>query len=280
MSADAEESVRDVLARHGLRPKRHFGQNFLLDRRLAARIAEQAAPEGALVVEIGAGLGALTKPLLERARTVVAIERDRDLVPILRSELEAHVASGRLIVVETDAKRFDYEDTFAAVAPPRALAGNLPYNLTGPLLERLAALGSSIERAAVLVQLEVAERLAAQPGTAAYGALSVFVQAAFSVSKAFVVRRGAFHPAPEVDSALVVLVPHAARIADETPAFRALVKAAFGQRRKTLRNAWGKLGARKALEAAAERAAIDLAARGETLAVTDFARMALELDVK
>jgi 16S rRNA (adenine1518-N6/adenine1519-N6)-dimethyltransferase len=280
MSADAEESVRDVLARHGLRPKRHFGQNFLLDRRLAARIAEQAAPEGALVVEIGAGLGALTKPLLERARTVVALERDRDLVPVLRSELEGYVASGRLIVVETDAKRFDYEDTFAAVAPPRALAGNLPYNLTGPLLERLAALGSSIERAAVLVQLEVAERLAARPGTAAYGALSVFIQAAFSVSKAFVVRRGAFHPAPEVDSALVVLVPHAARIADETPAFRALVKAAFGQRRKTLRNAWGKLGPPKALEAAAERADIDLAARGETLAVTDFARMALELAAK
>ena len=280
MSSDSEESVRDVLARHGLRPKRHFGQNFLLDRRLAARIAEQAAPEGALVVEIGAGLGALTKPLLERARTVVALERDRDLVPILRSGLEAHIASGRLIVVETDAKRFDYEDTFAAVAPPRALAGNLPYNLTGPLLERLAALGSSIERAAVLVQLEVAERLAARPGTAAYGALSVFVQAAFSVSKAFVVRRGAFHPAPEVDSALVVLVPHAARIADETPTFRALVKAAFGQRRKTLRNAWGKLGAPKALEAAAERAAIDLTVRGETLAVTDFARMALELGAK
>jgi 16S rRNA (adenine1518-N6/adenine1519-N6)-dimethyltransferase len=280
MSSAAEESVRDVLARHGLRPKRHFGQNFLLDRRLAARIAEQAAPEGALVVEIGAGLGALTKPLLERARTVVALERDRDLVPILRSELEGHIASGRLIVVETDAKRFDYEDTFAAVAPPRALAGNLPYNLTGPLLERLAALGSSIERAAVLVQLEVAERLAARPGTASYGALSVFVQAAFSVSKAFVVRRGAFHPAPEVDSALVVLVPHAARIADETPTFRALVKAAFGQRRKTLRNAWGKLGAPKVLEAAAERAAIDLTVRGETLAVTDFARMALELGAK
>jgi 16S rRNA (adenine1518-N6/adenine1519-N6)-dimethyltransferase len=280
MSSDSEESVRDVLARHGLRPKRHFGQNFLLDRRLAARIAEQAAPEGALVVEIGAGLGALTKPLLERARTVVALERDRDLVPILRSALEAHVTSGRLIVVETDAKRFDYEDTFAAVAPPRALAGNLPYNLTGPLLERLAALGSSIERAAVLVQLEVAERLAARPATAAYGALSVFVQAAFSVSKAFVVRRGAFHPAPEVDSALVVLVPHASRIADETPTFRALVKAAFGQRRKTLRNAWGQLGAPKALEAAAERAAVDLTVRGETLAVTDFARMALELGAK
>jgi 16S rRNA (adenine1518-N6/adenine1519-N6)-dimethyltransferase len=277
MSRDVEESVRDVLARHGLKPKRGFGQNFLLDRRLAARIAEQAAPEGALVVEIGAGLGALTRPLLERARTVVAIERDRDLVPILRRELEGAVASGRLIVVETDAKRFDYADAFAAVAPPRALAGNLPYHLTGPLLERVAALSGTIERAAVLVQLEVAERLAARPGTSAYGALTVFVQAAFSVSKAFVVRRGAFYPAPEVDSALVVLEPHEKRITDETPTFRALVKAAFGQRRKTLRNAWGKIDAATSIEAAARRAAIDLAARGETLAVADFARMAVEL---
>jgi 16S rRNA (adenine1518-N6/adenine1519-N6)-dimethyltransferase len=277
MSDESGESAPDVLARHGLRPKRHFGQNFLLDRRLAERIAEQAAPEGALVVEIGAGLGALTKPLLGRARTVVALERDRDLVPILRQELEADVASGRLIVVETDAKRFDYESTFAAVAPPRALAGNLPYNLTGPLLERIGGVARTIERASVLVQLEVADRLAARPGTAAYGALTVFVQASFAVRRAFVVRRGAFHPAPEVDSALVVLEPHAEPLALETPTFRALVKGAFGQRRKTLKNAWSALGADGSLAAAANRAGVDLGARGETLGVEDFARMAREL---
>src|SRR5512134_2844696 len=108
MPDEPEQSVKDVLARHGLRPKRRFGQNFLLDRHLAERIAEQAAPEGALVVEIGAGLGALTRPLLARARTVVALERDRDLAPILRQELEADIATGRLIVVEADAKSFDY----------------------------------------------------------------------------------------------------------------------------------------------------------------------------
>jgi 16S rRNA (adenine1518-N6/adenine1519-N6)-dimethyltransferase len=275
-----EPSVRDVLARHGLRPKRHFGQNFLLDRNLCARIAEQATPEGALVVEIGAGLGALTRPLLARARTVVALERDRDLVPILREELEAFVEDGRLVVVETDAKRFDYESTFSAVDPPRALAGNLPYNLTGPRLERIGSLARSIERAAVLVQLEVADRLAARPGTAEYGALSVFVQAAFAVRRAFVVRSGAFHPAPEVDSALVVLVPHDEPLAVETEAFRALVKGAFGKRRKTLKNAWSALSDSGSLEAAARRAGIDLGARGETLAVEDFARMAAELSAK
>lgn len=269
-----EESASELLARHGLRPKRHFGQNFLLDRHLAERIAEQAAPEGALVVEIGAGLGALTAPLLRRARSVIALERDRDLVPILERELASDVAAGRLTVVETDAKTFDYEKTFASAAPPRALAGNLPYNLTGPLLETMSGLAGTLERVTVLVQLEVADRLAARPGTAAYGALTVFVQAAFSVTRAFVVRRGAFLPAPGVDSALVVLEPHAVRAAEETETFRALVKAAFGQRRKTLKNAWSALGQGDALEGAARRASIDLGARGETLAVSDFARMA------
>jgi 16S rRNA (adenine1518-N6/adenine1519-N6)-dimethyltransferase len=241
------------------------------------REAEQATPAGALVVEIGAGLGALTRPLLERARTVVALERDRDLVPILRSELATEVESGRLIVVETDAKRFDYESTFDAVEPPRAIAGNLPYNLTGPLLERIGGLSRSIERATVLVQLEVADRLAARPGTAAYGALTVFVQATYAVRRAFVVRSGAFHPAPDVDSAVVVLEPHAVPLALETPTFRALVKNAFGKRRKTLKNAWSALGDSGALEAAARRAEIDLGRRGETLGVSEFARMAKEL---
>ncbi|HEX6276149.1 MAG TPA: 16S rRNA (adenine(1518)-N(6)/adenine(1519)-N(6))-dimethyltransferase RsmA [Polyangiaceae bacterium] len=280
MSTGSDESAAEVLARHGLRPKRHFGQNFLLDRRLAERIAGEAAPEGALVVEIGAGLGALTRPLLSRARTVVAIERDRDLVPVLRAELESEVASGRLVVVEADAKRFDYEATLGAVTAPRAIAGNLPYNLTGPLLERITGLAGCLERATVLVQLEVADRLAAPPGTPAYGALGVFVQAAFRVRRAFVVRRGAFHPAPEVDSAVVVLEPLAEPLAVETEAFRSLVKAAFGQRRKTLKNAWRALASSDALEAAARSAGIDLGARGETLGVAAFARMALEISEK
>ena len=277
MTSHSEESARDVLSRHGLRPKRHFGQNFLLDRHLAERIAEQATPAGALVIEIGAGLGALTRPLLERARTVVALERDRDLVPVLRQELEGAVASGRLVVVEADAKRFDYDAALDAVERPRALAGNLPYNLTGPLLERIGSLSRKIERATVLVQLEVAERLAARPATAEYGALTVFVQAAYAVRRAFVVRRGAFHPAPEVDSAVVVLEPHPEPLAEETPTFRALVKGAFGQRRKTLRNAWSALDDGGSIAAAAARAGIDLGARGETLSVADFSRMAREL---
>ncbi len=127
-----------------------------------------------------------------------------------------------------------------------------------------------------MVQAEVAERLAAEPDTEAYGALTVFVQAAFAVKKILTVKGGAFYPRPEVDSAVVLLIPHRPRKAAETEAFRALVKGAFGARRKTLRNAWkGIFGwSREELEAKATAAGISLDARGETLGVEAFARLA------
>jgi len=268
---------RAVLDRHGLKPKRSFGQNFLLDRHLCERIAQLVAPPGAFVIEIGAGLGALTVPLLAQAREVLAIERDRELVPVLEAEFAESIARGRLRIVEADAKSFDYDAALDAAAAPRAVVGNLPYNLTGPLLERLIGLSSKLERAGALVQLEVADRLAATPDSEAYGALSVFAQAAFRVARPLVVRRGAFFPQPNVDSAVVVFEPHPTPLASETPMFRGLVKGAFGQRRKKLKNAWQKLAAPEALAAAAERAGIGLDQRGETLSVLDFARMAKEL---
>jgi 16S rRNA (adenine1518-N6/adenine1519-N6)-dimethyltransferase len=270
-----DRDARAVLTRHGIHPKRHFGQNFLLDRNLCERIAAFAAPEGAAVIEIGAGLGALTFPLLERARSVVAIERDRDLVPALRAELAQHPLASKVRVVEADAKRFDYESELAGEAPPRVIAGNLPYNLTGPLLERLAGLRGVIERAGVLVQLEVADRLIAAPGTPDYGALSVFLQAAFRVSRPLVVRRGAFFPQPNVDSAFVVLEPSPEPF-EETEWLRKLVKAAFSQRRKQLRNAWSAVLPPPLLVDVAGRAGIDLARRGETLSVAEFGRVASE----
>lgn len=274
------DDARTLLTRHGVVPKKHFGQNFLFDRNLAARIAELAAPRGAFVIEIGAGLGSLTVPLLERARHVIAIERDRDLVPVLRSELAARVADGQLSIVEADAKTYDYAQALAGAEPPRAVAGNLPYQLTGPLLERLMGLAGSLERAAALVQLEVAERLTAKPGTENYGALSVFAQAAYVVTRPLLVRRGAFFPQPNVDSALVVLVPHAEPPARETPTFRQVVKAAFSQRRKKLRNAWASVLEAPELDRAAARAGIDLDRRGETLSVAEFARMTHEVEAR
>jgi 16S rRNA (adenine1518-N6/adenine1519-N6)-dimethyltransferase len=158
---------------------------------------------------------------------------------------------------------------------PRCLAGNLPYQLTGPLLERATAIGSAIDRAVFMVQIEVADRLVAAPGSSDYGALTVFVGAAFDVKRAMKVNRGAFQPRPGVDSAVVVLTPHRPPRAEETDAFREAVRAAFSQRRKTLRNAWSKLGAPEEIAARAAAAGIDLDRRGETLSVEEFARFAV-----
>ena len=274
----SEWSPKAQLESRGLRPKKHFGQNFLADENLAQRIAD-LVPQGASVVELGAGLGALTRPLLTRAGLLVAVERDRDLVPALVELFPTEIAEGRLRVEEADAKAVSVTELLAGALRPHVLAGNLPYQISGPLLEAAVHMAGEVERVIFLLQLEVVDRLIAPANSDHYGALSVFVQAAFVVERALVIRRGAFYPQPEVDSAVVVLTPRESRIA-ETTAFRALVKGAFGKRRKKLSNAWQGVcnKSREELAAAATRAGIDLDARGETLAVAEFARMALELE--
>jgi 16S rRNA (adenine1518-N6/adenine1519-N6)-dimethyltransferase len=270
-----------VLAAWHLSPKRHFGQNFLCNPDITDRIAEQLVKsEGGTVVEIGAGLGALTASLLSRAKRVIAIERDRDLIPILQDVFRDAVNSNQLTILEQDAKTTDYAALFSREASPYLLTGNLPYQLTGPLLRRAVELAPIIKRAVFMVQLEVAARLNAAPGTADYGALTVFCQACFAVQKLWTVKPGSFHPQPRVESAVIELVPLRPPIANETVLFRELVQAAFRQRRKKLRNAWGALSAIAApvLEQAASRAGIDLNARGETLDVAAFAKMAQELE--
>lgn len=266
-----------LLRSRGLSPKKSFGQNFLEDARLAARIAELATtPPGGMVLEIGAGLGALTRPLLARAARVVAIERDRELVPILG---ELFAGEPRLELREADAATLDWAVELAPGPAPRAIAGNLPYQITGRLVRRVVQNAQSIDRAVLMVQREVADRLTALPGGGAYGALSVFTQAAFQVERAMLLGPGAFVPAPKVGSAVVVLTPHASPRALETKAFRDVVRCAFGQRRKTLRNAWRALGLPpRTLEAIAESAGVDLRARAETLCVEDFARVATLLE--
>ena len=267
-----------LLREHGLGPKKSFGQNFLQDVHLCARIAEMATtPVGGTVVEIGAGLGALTRPLLERAATVVAVERDRDLVPILRAELAGF---SHLEIVEADAARLDYEAIFRDAGRPRVLAGNLPYQLSGKLLRRAVEVAPLLDLAVFAVQREVAERLAAKPGGGDYGALSVFAQAAFAVELVLKLPASVFVPAPKVASAVVRLTPLRPPVAEETGLFREVVKRAFAQRRKTLRNAWGGLAgvASAQLAAVADEAGIDLGARAETLAVSDFARFARLLE--
>ena len=269
-------SSRRLLAAHGLRPKKSFGQNFLEDPTLCAKIAALCRLEGGRVVELGAGLGALTAALLGQASTVIAVERDRDLVPILE---ERFAGEERLTIVEADAAKVDVAALLAPGPAPRVLAGNLPYQITGRLVERAVRQATALDRAVFMVQREVADRLCAVPGSKDYGALSVFTQAAFVVERAMKVGAGAFHPRPKVGSAVVVLTTRRPALAVEDDVFREVVKRAFGQRRKTLRNAYkGLLGLeRDAVAAAAEATGISLDARAETLAVEDFAALALQL---
>ena len=270
-------SLGDRLRAHGFSPKKRFGQNFLTDVHASRAIAEAATtPTGGTVLEIGPGLGALTKHLVERAAKVVAVEYDREILPLLTEELPEPLADGRLAILSADALTIDWLAPIKDGPRPHAIAGNLPYLITGRLIERATQLADDIDRAVFMVQLEVAERLIAGPGTDAYGALSVFVQAAFEVKKVITVRGGAFFPRPNVDSAVVLLVPHRPRRAVETKAFQTVVKAAFGMRRKTLRNTWkGMFGwSKEELSANAVSAGISLDARGETLGVEAFARMA------
>jgi 16S rRNA (adenine1518-N6/adenine1519-N6)-dimethyltransferase len=260
---------RVLLGKYGLRPKKSFGQNFLVAESVVGKIATLCVDEpGRRVVEIGAGLGTLTQALLDRGGDVVAIERDRELVPVLREELAGYE---KFQLLEADAAQVDLP---ALLGERGVLAGNLPYQITGRLIEMATTVSRRIARAVFMVQKEVADRLAAPPNGDAYGQLSVFVQATFAVERAMIVRAGCFHPAPQVDSAVVVLKPLAVPRAEETESFRAVVHAAFGARRKTLRNALAGLMQDGAARTRVEQTGIDLGRRGETLSIEEFDRLA------
>ena len=246
-------------------PRRRFGQNVLADPHYVARIVAAVDPQpGDNVVEIGPGLAALTGDLVARAGHVTAIEIDRDLAARLRERF----TPAQLTLHTADALAFD----FATLGTGLRVVGNLPYNISSPLLFHLAAHDARIRDLHVMLQKEVVARMTAAPGTADYGRLTVMLQAKFRVGRLFVVPPGAFRPAPKVESAVARLVPlHGDKpaIADEA-LFARVVAAAFAQRRKTLRNALAALAGAPALQAAG----IDPSARGETLAVADFVRLA------
>jgi 16S rRNA (adenine1518-N6/adenine1519-N6)-dimethyltransferase len=246
-------------------PRRRFGQNFLADPNYVARIVAAVAPTpGDNIVEIGPGLAALTGGLIAGAGRIAAIEIDRDLAARLRETFTPE----QLTLHEGDALTFD----FARLGEELRVVGNLPYNISSPLLFRLAAFERNIADVTVMLQKEVVARMAAEPATPDYGRLTVMLQARFAITRLFVVPPGAFRPAPKVDSAVVRLVPlreGKPAFADEA-LFGRVVGAAFMQRRKTLRNALSGL----CDDAGFAAAAIDPSARGETLAVGDFVRLA------
>lgn len=271
---------RHLLASRQLRPKKSFGQNFLIVQRYVDAIADACigAEVDPLVVELGAGTGVLTAALLARGAKVVAVERDRDLIPVLEAEFADAIGAGRLVLLEADAKSIDLAELVHTHGRSRCvLAGNLPYQLTGPLLERATQNRELVSRVVFLVQKEVAERLAASPRSKVYGALTVFVTAQYAVRLVVHVPSSAFYPAPDVDSAVVAFTPRDPALTEETETFRQVVRAAFAQRRKTLRNAWGKLGEPARVLAAAEASGVSLDQRGEELSTETFAAVARAL---
>ena len=250
---------------HGHRPRKRFGQNFLADPNYVARIVGAVDPQrGDNIVEIGPGLGALTGDLIARAGTIAAIEIDRDLA----ARLSGRFDPAQLRLFEADALAFD----FAPLGPRLRVVGNLPYNVSSPLLFRLASYDAQLRDMHVMLQREVVARMTARPATPDYGRLTVMLQARFAVTRLFTVPAGAFQPAPKVESAVARLVP----LGDARPAiadealFARIVAAAFGQRRKTLRNALASVADADVLR----HAEIDPSARGETLSVADFVRLA------
>lgn len=271
------EDPRRVLARHGLTPKRAFSQNFLISESAVARIAAAVAPAlGERVLELGPGLGTLTGALLRAGADVVAIERDRGMIAVLAAEMPR----ARVRVIEGDAAEVDYAALAAELCPSDtggaklAVTGNLPYAVTGGILRNLTTARQHLSRAVVMVQREVRDRMLAEPGTSEYGALTVFVQGAFAVTPVLAVPPGAFFPTPKVASAVVKLVPHAVPRALETPALRRLVRAIFDARRKTLRNALGRVYGQRCADEALDALRVDPQLRGETLGVEQMAALA------
>ncbi|MDR2239896.1 MAG: 16S rRNA (adenine(1518)-N(6)/adenine(1519)-N(6))-dimethyltransferase RsmA [Zoogloeaceae bacterium] len=263
--------------------RKRFGQNFLASPGVVARIVEAIQPQpDDTLVEIGPGLGALTEPLLARLDHLHVVEIDRDLIARLRQRF----APARLTIHEGDALRFDFATLAPILAPTLAptpgpglrVVGNLPYNISTPLLFHLARYAGAVRDMHFMLQREVVARMVAPPGGADYGRLSVMLQYRFEMERLFLVPPGAFNPAPKVESAVVRMTPRppAALTAADTVLLGEVVQAAFAQRRKMLRNAlreyldetdWAVLG-------------IDPMRRAEALTVDDYTRIANYLSVR
>ena len=243
------------------RPKKRFGQHFLTDRHYLGAIAASIAPKGSdAMVEIGPGTGLLTAQLAPALDHLHVVEIDRELAMALREAFPPE----QVTVHEADALEFD----FAPLPSPLRVVGNLPYNVSTPILFRMAAIAERIADCTFMLQKEVVDRMVAAPASEDYGRLSVMLQYRFAMQRLLVVPPGAFTPPPKVDSAVVRMVPLGAdrpRARDEA-LFARLVAAAFSQRRKTLRNAARSLADAEAFT----RAGIDGGRRGETLSVAEF----------
>jgi 16S rRNA (adenine1518-N6/adenine1519-N6)-dimethyltransferase len=273
------DDPRRVLARHGLTAKKSWGQNFLRDRAVLARIAAAArATADDVVVEIGAGLGALTAALAATdppPARIVAIERDPDMLRVLAAELGGEP---RVELAPADATRFDFAGLARSVGRPLIVVGNLPYQIASALVLSLLDAGraGAVARAVVMVQREMAKRITAPPGSRVYGRLTVAVAQRAEARILFDVKPGSFHPAPAVVSSVLSLVPRVAPLAAvRVPAlFDEVVKQAFSTRRKMLRRALAAGFGEEISAAALAASGIAGTKRAEELSVAEFGRLA------
>lgn len=260
------------------RPKKALGQNFLTDRNVLARIVRlvDIAPHDR-VLEVGPGRGALTSLLAEKGAQVLAVELDRELVPLLRHEF---AAKGNVEIVQADILDADLPRLLQSRWDGKwKVAANLPYNISSQVLFKFLDNRELFSRLVLMLQKEVGERLAASPATKEYGVLSVFCGLHFNMTKAFVVKPGSFHPVPKVDSIVLQFdpLPNPRVDVGDEPFFRRVVKAAFSQRRKTLWNCLksAELGTdEQGLLQALASSGIDPGRRGETLSLEEFAALA------
>ncbi|MFB9887218.1 16S rRNA (adenine(1518)-N(6)/adenine(1519)-N(6))-dimethyltransferase RsmA [Balneatrix alpica] len=249
--------------------RKRFGQNFLHDAGVIGRIVKAIHPQpGQRLVEIGPGMGALTQEIIAAAGEMDVVELDRDLIPILRTNLFRHIDGLR--VHEADALKFD----FASLAQPGEklrIVGNLPYNISTPLIFHLLSYTGLVADMHFMLQKEVVERLAAGPGDANYGRLGIMAQYDCAVQPLFIVGPGAFNPPPKVDSAIVRLVPHNERPhpAQDRKALEEVVRTAFSQRRKTLRNTLKPLLSSEQIESLG----LNPSDRPEHLTLADYVRL-------
>lgn len=265
-------NISEDLKKEKFRFKKQFGQNFINDDHLLAKIVEAAEiTQEDVVIEIGPGAATLTAALAEKAAQVIAIEIDKDLFPIIERRMAGY---SNFELVAGDAMKVDFDALAAKYGAKRyKVVANLPYYITTPIVMRFLEEGFRVSELVIMVQQEVADRFLANPGTKAYGAITAAINYYGSVSRAFNVPRTMFTPRPEVDSSIVKIKCYENKPfeADDEKLLRRVIKAAFGQRRKTLNNALKALNLPKdELDKALQRAGIDAARRGETLSVEEF----------
>lgn len=282
-SGEAFPDARVILGRYGLQAKKSFGQNFLIsDRAFRAIVDATVRTDEDWIIEIGAGLGTLTARLAERvtAGKVIALEHDPDMVKVLRTEL---AGVDNVDIEQVDALRYDLKMAAKWRGDLISVCGNLPYHISSQLLFRIIDARASITHAVVMIQKEMADRILAAPGSKTYGAIGVMLRTYADITSVAKVGAGSFVPPPKIDSTVIKLVPlpnaqPRVPITDEKH-YSAVVHAAFGQRRKTLRNALRAAFDDAAVDAALASTSIDGQRRGETLDITEFGALAMAIPV-